>query len=345
MTPSARCGHGAAEVPVACLTIPPSSAFIVLNAVIGMVTYVTLLERKFAARMQSRIGPYCVGPARPAAAHRRRAQADDEGGHRPATAPTAGLQPGADRLPGPVHADLRHHSRSRPAWAWPTSTSACCSSWPCRRMEIVGPVHGRLGLEQQVRAALGHARGEPDHLLRPALHLRRAGPGGAGRARCSCPTSRRRRQGLLVRLLPGHRPAGLRRLHRGHAGRREPRALRHPGGGVGAGGGLPRRVLRDEVRADPARRVRAHDRHVVPGRAPLPRRLARARGRRWLGPLWFLLKAMFIFLLVTWVRWSFVRIRVDQILAISWKLLLPATLLLLLATALRGRVRGAAGGA
>ena len=49
--------------------------------------------------------------------------------------------------------------------------------------------------------------------------------------------------------------------------------------------------------------------------------------------LYFLLKAMFIFLLVTWIRWSFVRIRVDQILAISWKLLLPATLVLLMATA------------
>src|ERR1044072_6104128 len=36
--------------------------FIVLNALIGMVTYVTLLERKFAARMQSPIGPYRVGP-------------------------------------------------------------------------------------------------------------------------------------------------------------------------------------------------------------------------------------------------------------------------------------------
>ena len=33
-----------------------------LNVVIGLVTYVTLLERKFAARMQSRIGPYRVGP-------------------------------------------------------------------------------------------------------------------------------------------------------------------------------------------------------------------------------------------------------------------------------------------
>src|ERR1044072_3324565 len=38
------------------------SGFIVLNVVIGMVTYVTLLERKFPARMQSRIGPYRVGP-------------------------------------------------------------------------------------------------------------------------------------------------------------------------------------------------------------------------------------------------------------------------------------------
>ena len=34
----------------------------VLLGMIGLVTYVTLLERKFAARMQSRIGPYRVGP-------------------------------------------------------------------------------------------------------------------------------------------------------------------------------------------------------------------------------------------------------------------------------------------
>ncbi len=56
-------------------------------------------------------------------------------------------------------------------------------------------------------------------------------------------------------------------------------------------------------------------------------------GPEWLGPIWFLIKAMFVFLLVTWVRWSFVRIRVDQILALSWKALMPMTLLLLIATA------------
>ncbi|HVQ75982.1 MAG TPA: NADH-quinone oxidoreductase subunit NuoH [Candidatus Binatia bacterium] len=63
-------------------------------------------------------------------------------------------------------------------------------------------------------------------------------------------------------------------------------------------------------------------------------------GPAWLGPVWFLLKAVLVFLLVTWVRWSFVRIRVDQILAISWKLLMPATLLLLMATAVWVAWRG-----
>src|SRR3989338_6312071 len=41
---------------------PFIAPFIVLNVAVGIVTYVTLLERKFAARMQSRIGPYRVGP-------------------------------------------------------------------------------------------------------------------------------------------------------------------------------------------------------------------------------------------------------------------------------------------
>jgi NADH-quinone oxidoreductase subunit H len=56
-------------------------------------------------------------------------------------------------------------------------------------------------------------------------------------------------------------------------------------------------------------------------------------GPIWIGPVWFLLKALGLFLMLTWIRWSFVRIRVDQILAVSWQLLLPATLILIVATA------------
>jgi NADH-quinone oxidoreductase subunit H len=53
---------------------------------------------------------------------------------------------------------------------------------------------------------------------------------------------------------------------------------------------------------------------------------------------------MFVFLVVTWIRWSFVRIRADQILAISWKFLMPAALLLLMATAVVVALQGAPGG-
>ena len=56
-------------------------------------------------------------------------------------------------------------------------------------------------------------------------------------------------------------------------------------------------------------------------------------GPSWLGPVWFLIKALGVFLLLTWIRWSFVRIRADQIMRVSWKLMLPFTLVLLLATA------------
>jgi NADH-quinone oxidoreductase subunit H len=59
-----------------------------------------------------------------------------------------------------------------------------------------------------------------------------------------------------------------------------------------------------------------------------------------LGPVWFLLKSIFLFVVVIWIRWSFIRIRVDQILALSWKVFLPAALVLLLAAAVVVIVRG-----
>jgi len=67
-------------------------------------------------------------------------------------------------------------------------------------------------------------------------------------------------------------------------------------------------------------------------------------GPDWLGPAWFVLKALLIFLLITWIRWSFIRIRVDQILQISWKLLWPISLALVIATAITVVIRSGTGG-
>jgi NADH-quinone oxidoreductase subunit H len=63
-----------------------------------------------------------------------------------------------------------------------------------------------------------------------------------------------------------------------------------------------------------------------------------------LGPVWFVLKALLLFLLVIWVRWTFIRIRVDQILALSWKVFLPASVVLLLAAGALVAASGGSGG-
>jgi NADH-quinone oxidoreductase subunit H len=63
-----------------------------------------------------------------------------------------------------------------------------------------------------------------------------------------------------------------------------------------------------------------------------------------LGPVWFILKSLGLFVLIIWIRWSFIRIRVDQILALSWKVFLPASLALLMAAAVVVVARGGGGG-
>ena len=55
----------------------------------------------------------------------------------------------------------------------------------------------------------------------------------------------------------------------------------------------------------------------------------------WNGPLlppgvWLALKVFTIFMMILWIRWSLVRIRLDQILALSWKVLFPLSLVVLL---------------
>lgn len=55
----------------------------------------------------------------------------------------------------------------------------------------------------------------------------------------------------------------------------------------------------------------------------------------WGGPIlppgvWLALKVLFLFLFMLWIRWSLVRVRLDQILAFSWKVLFPLSLVTLL---------------
>jgi NADH-quinone oxidoreductase subunit H len=51
------------------------------------------------------------------------------------------------------------------------------------------------------------------------------------------------------------------------------------------------------------------------------------------GPAWLALKALALFVLVLWVRWSFLRVRIDQAMALNWLLLFPLSLANLLLAA------------
>jgi NADH-quinone oxidoreductase subunit H len=60
----------------------------------------------------------------------------------------------------------------------------------------------------------------------------------------------------------------------------------------------------------------------------------------WKGPVlpgvvWFLLKMYLIVFLLMWVRWTYPRYRLDQLLNLSWKVLLPAGLVWILITGYR----------
>src|SRR5439155_483045 len=222
------------------MTLPPVAqhaleAFVVLNAVILMVTYVTLLERKFAARMQSRIGPYYVGR------------------------PHGWLQPIADALKLMIKEDIVPAAADRGVY----NLAPVVFLVPCMLIFATIPAENRVPFDIL----------EAESELVAGFRVEYSGMKFA-----------------LIQLGEYAHMLGTSFLG----------ALLFLGGWLGPG---------------PA----------------------------WLGPLWFLGKALLVFLVVTWVRWSFVRIRVDQILAISWKLLLPATLVLLLATGLVVATRGAGG--
>jgi len=62
----------------------------------------------------------------------------------------------------------------------------------------------------------------------------------------------------------------------------------------------------------------------------------------WLpGPVWLLLKAYGVILVMMWMRWTYPRLRFDQLMSFAWKLLIPVALVNLLLTAVVLGVPGA----
>lgn len=51
------------------------------------------------------------------------------------------------------------------------------------------------------------------------------------------------------------------------------------------------------------------------------------------GPVWFLLKVYVLIFVMMWIRWTFPRLRVDQLMGFAWKFLLPLAFLNILLTA------------
>jgi len=318
------------------------TAFILLNAVIGMVTYATLLERKFAARMQSRIGPYYVGR------------------------PHGWLQPIADALKLMMKEDVVPTLADR----WVYNLAPIAFLIPCVLIFATIPFAPGLGLVDLNIGVLFF-------LAVSALEIVGLFMGGWGSNNKYALLSAMRAVNqiisydlpfIFVALVPVVLTGSM-KMSAIVAAQQGLWFVAYPVLGqlaflayliatLAAENRVPFDILEAESELVAGFRVEysgmkfaliqlGEYAHVL-GTSFLGALLFLGGwlgpGPAALGPVWFLLKAMFIFLLLTWVRWSFVRIRVDQILAVSWKLLLPASVLLLLATAFVVAARGTGAG-
>jgi len=315
-------------------------AFVVLNAVIGMVTYVTLLERKFAARMQSRIGPYRVGPH-------------------------GLLQPIADALKLMMKEDVVPRLADRGVY----NLAPVVFLIPCMLIFATVPFAPGLGIADLNIGILFF-------LAVSAMEIVGLFMGGWGSNNKYALISAMRAVNqiisydlpfIFISLVPVVLAGSLKLSDIAAAQAGLWYVFYFPLGTVAfaayivatlaAENRVPFDILEAESELIAGFRVEysgmkfaliqlGEYAHMI-GTSFLGALLFLGAwsgpGPAWMGPLWFLGKAMFVFLLVTWIRWSFVRIRVDQILAISWKLLLPASLLLLMATALMIVLRGGSG--
>ena len=311
--------------------MPFIAPFVVLNVVIGIVTYVTLLERKFAARMQSRIGPYRVGPH-------------------------GLLQPIADAVKLMMKEDVVPTAADRPIY----NLAPIVFLMPCMFIFATMPFAPGLGVADLNIGILFFLAVSAMEIV----GLFMAGWGSNNKyALLSCMRAVNQIISydlpFLFSALVPVLLAGSLRLSDIAAAQDGLWFIFYPVIGqlafvafvvstVAAENRAPFDILEAESELVAGFRVEysgmkfaliqlGEYAHIL-GSSFLGALLFLGAwagpGPEWLGPVWFLIKAMLMFLIVTWVRWSFVRIRVDQILALSWKALLPLTLLLLLFTAI-----------
>src|SRR6187431_3825040 len=310
--------------------IPVIAPFIVLNVVVGIVTYVTLLERKFAARMQSRIGPYRVGPH-------------------------GLLQPIADAIKLMMKEDVVPTAADKPVY----NLAPIVFLIPCMlifatipfapgmgvadlnigilfflavsSMEIVGLFMAGWGSNNKY--ALISAMRAVNQIISydlPFIFAALVPVVLAGSLKLSDIAAAQ--DGLWFVFYPviGQLAFIAFIISTLAAENRVPFDILEAESELVAG-------FRVEYSGMKFALIQLGEYAHVLGTSFLGALLFLGAwagpGPAWLGPVWFLLKALLVFLILTWIRWSFVRIRVDQILAISWKILLPLTLLLVVATA------------
>jgi len=316
-------------------------AFIVLNVLLGLVAYVTLLERKFAARMQSRIGPYYVGR------------------------PHGWLQPVADALKLMMKEDIVPTASDRPVY----NLAPLVFLVPCllifatipfapalgvadlnigvlfflavSSLEIVGLFMGGWGSNNKY--ALLSAMRAVNQIISydlPFIFAALVPVVLAGSMQMSAIVTAQQGLWFVAYPIVGQLAFIAFVIATLAAENRVPFDILEAESELVAG-------FRVEYSGMKFALIQLGEYAHMLGTSFLGAILFLGGwlgpGPAALGPLWLLLKTLAIFLLVTWVRWSFVRIRVDQILAISWKLLMPATLVLLLAAGFVVAVRGAGG--
>jgi len=310
---------------------PFIAPFIVLNAVIGLVTYVTLLERKFAARMQSRVGPYRVGPH-------------------------GLLQPIADALKLMMKEDVVPTAADRGVF----NLAPIVFLIPCMLIFATIPFAPGLGVADLNIGVLFFLAVSSMEIV--GLFM----AGWGSNNKYALLSAMRAVNQIIAYDLPFMFAAlvpvmlaGSLKLSDIAAAQQGLWFVFYPVIGqlafvafvvstLAAENRVPFDILEAESELVAGFRVEYSGMkfaliqlgeypHIVRSSFLGALRFLGAwagPGPEWAGPIWLLLKALVMFLLVTWVRWSFVRIRVDQILALSWKVLLPSTLALLVATAI-----------